>query len=161
MLVPISYGFEKCPTCKNILHGYSPPFGNVVGSPLLLCKRCNKECISYQKVEWLFLSTYHKVLYLCNVVLFSICIGCVSIGVGLFASEVFHWNISVLPLASFFVAAVVAVLLTAITSIYCSIRRTRNAEYIYRLHRANALHPSRMSLVGVVGLSLIAIPSSP
>jgi uncharacterized Tic20 family protein len=157
IVVPISFGYEKCPSCEMVLYGFSPAFGNSIGSPLLFCRKCKKECISYQKREWLFFSIYNKLLHLCNVVLFSIGLGVFSSGIGLIIADKIRDNISFRILLYIFISTTAFYLFISLFSIIRSVRRTRDADYIFRLHRANALRTDRISIVGVLGLCFIAV----
>lgn len=157
IFVPISTGYEKCPNCGKILNGYSPILGNTVGSPFLFCKRCKIECISTQRREWLHFSPLNKTLYLCNIIFFSTIYGLCSGAFGVFIVGKLGFDISF----SIFIAACISItiiyMFVPIFIIIRSLWRMDDADYIFRLHQSNVHRIEKVSLVGILCLSIIAL----
>jgi len=102
-----------------------------------------------------FLSWWHKILYVCNVVLFGIGFGCFCAGVCGWVAASVHADLSIRSIGIVFGAATFAFVLAKGSLVFSSICRTRDADYIHRLHQARAGYAVRVSAVGVIGLSLI------
>lgn len=157
IIVPISIGYEKCPNCGKILNGYSPISGNTVGSPFLFCKRCKIECISTQRREWLHFSLLNKTLYLCNVIFFSIIFGLCSSGFGVFIVGKLDFDV---PFSIFIAACILTTITYMFIPIFIIVRsiwRMDDVDYIFRLHQSNAYRIEKVSLMGILGLSIIAL----
>lgn len=155
--IPIEIGFEKCPSCGRVLRQFNPSIGNSVGTPLLRCEACNKEWVSGQNVEWLFLNSYNKALHICNIIVFSIGLSLLLIGFVWAVAALYEWSFSFKLAVAFGLVGFVAFCACYSMAIFSSMRRTREADYIHRLHRANVFREYRISPIGLIILCSLPV----